>query len=674
MRLLLLLLLPGFLQAQIQGQSSFETAVNPEYATRGVCAVNYSPFTCLQGSTSWALRASSRFKLSGDHSLRCEVRPGDPATNVGSYRAEMVTLGKGSNLISLAPNTFRFCVYVPSDTSSWVSGSDEKIVGMQFHAWNNSYDGGSPNLAIEVKSGRWRAMVRHNNNSTNTGAAEVFVPNGNGTDLGAVTPGKWYVFIIYADFQPVNGRIKIWKTVDGVETVVMNYSGPCKYGWSLQPYPKHGVYWWKRPASGSGTAAVVAYFDLIAYGKSTPETANIDFAVSGSTPNPNQPPICNAGANQSISGTSATLTGTASDPDGSISLYKWERVSGPNTPTITNSTSISTSVTGLVPGAYVFRLTVTDNLGATASSTVGVSVSTTNTPPVASASLTGTNPFPAGTTSVTLDGEATDSQDPDCCAVHTWSQVSGPTTASFNPSAWNPVVTNLSAGAYVFKLRVQDSGGLSSEATVSVVIQASNLPPIVSPAPPYILLNSATSTPVAATASDPEGQAMTYLWSQVSGPNTAVITNGSTLNATVSSLIVGQYTFNIRVTDVTGAYTDATVVVEVNTPPEVDLSGNSTEFIKGTPNINLTSVVTDVDGTISSYKWTVTQFPPGAGIPVFTPDNASSTTVSNLGPGEYIFSLQATDNDGGIGTGELNVSIAAGWIIIKRGVRKTIPK
>lgn len=667
MRLLLLLLLPGFLQAQIQGQSSFETAVDPTYATKGVCAVNYSPFTCLQGSTNYALRASSRFALSGSHSLRTEGRQNDPATNVGSYRQEMVTVGKGNNLIQLAPNTFRFCVYVPTDTSAWLASNLEQIIGMQFHAWNNSYDGGSPNLATEVKSSRFRAAIRHNNGSTNTGASEVL----SFIDMGPVVPGKWYIFIIYADFQTVNGRIKIWKTVDNAETVVVDYSGPCKYGWSLQPYPKHGSYIWNIRQK---TNPVVAYYDLVAYGKSTVDRANIDFAVSGSTPNPNQPPICNAGANQSISGTSTTLTGTASDPDGSISLYKWERVSGPNTPTITNSASISTSVTGLIPGAYVFRLTVTDNLGATASSTVGVSVSTTNTPPVASASLTGANPFPAGTTSVTLDGEATDAQDPDCCAIHTWSQVSGPTTAVFNASAWNPVVTNLSAGAYVFKLRVQDSGGLSSEATVSVVIQASNLPPIVSPAPPYILLNSATSTPVAAIATDPEGQAMTYLWSQVSGPNTAVITNGSTLNATVSSLVVGQYTFNIRVTDVTGAYTDATVVVEVNTPPEVDLSGNSTEFIKGTPNINLTSVVTDVDGTISSYKWTVTQFPPGAGIPVFTPDNTSSTTVSNLGPGEYIFSLQATDNDGGIGTGELNVSIAAGWIIIKRGVRRTIPK
>jgi hypothetical protein len=69
------------------------------------------------------------------------------------------------------------------------------------------------------------------------------------------------------------------------------------------------------------------------------------------------------------------LNGSLSmDIDGSIVTYAWVRTSGPNTPTIVSSSAASTSVTGLVEGTYVFTLTVTDDLGATNSDAVTVSV------------------------------------------------------------------------------------------------------------------------------------------------------------------------------------------------------------------------------------------------------------------------------------------------------------
>lgn len=95
---------------------------------------------------------------------------------------------------------------------------------------------------------------------------------------------------------------------------------------------------------------------------------------------PNQPPVSNAGSNQSINlpTSSVTLNGSASyDPDGrplDPTGYLWTRVSGPNTPTITSSTSVSTTVTGLILGTYVFNLRVRDDSAATANSTVTITV------------------------------------------------------------------------------------------------------------------------------------------------------------------------------------------------------------------------------------------------------------------------------------------------------------
>ena len=86
------------------------------------------------------------------------------------------------------------------------------------------------------------------------------------------------------------------------------------------------------------------------------------------TVNPaNIPPIANAGQDQSITlpTNSLTFSGSGRDTDGTISSYSWTKISGPSSYTITNAASPGTTVTGLVQGVYQFRLTVTDNNGAT---------------------------------------------------------------------------------------------------------------------------------------------------------------------------------------------------------------------------------------------------------------------------------------------------------------------
>lgn len=88
----------------------------------------------------------------------------------------------------------------------------------------------------------------------------------------------------------------------------------------------------------------------------------------------NAPPTANAGANQSIAaGTTLTLSGSGSDGDGTITSYAWTKVSGP-TATITNASSSTATVASIPAGRYVFRLTVTDNSGATGTDDVNVYV------------------------------------------------------------------------------------------------------------------------------------------------------------------------------------------------------------------------------------------------------------------------------------------------------------
>lgn len=74
-------------------------------------------------------------------------------------------------------------------------------------------------------------------------------------------------------------------------------------------------------------------------------------------------PTSNAGANQSIGGTSTTLNGSGSTSTEGYN-YQWTQVSGPNNATIATPQQVSTTVSGLVTGVYEFRLVVTNNNGA----------------------------------------------------------------------------------------------------------------------------------------------------------------------------------------------------------------------------------------------------------------------------------------------------------------------
>src|SRR5215218_1137416 len=79
-------------------------------------------------------------------------------------------------------------------------------------------------------------------------------------------------------------------------------------------------------------------------------------------------PVVNAGADTTISlpATTVSLTGSTSDANGTIVNYSWTKVSGPDAATISQPDAAITTVTNLVLGTYVFRLTVTDNAGGTA--------------------------------------------------------------------------------------------------------------------------------------------------------------------------------------------------------------------------------------------------------------------------------------------------------------------
>jgi hypothetical protein len=82
----------------------------------------------------------------------------------------------------------------------------------------------------------------------------------------------------------------------------------------------------------------------------------------------NKPPVASAGEGKTLL-ISLDLDGSGSDTDGTVVSYWWEKISGPEC-VIMDASSAKTKAVYLQPGTYVFRLTVTDDKGATGMSQV----------------------------------------------------------------------------------------------------------------------------------------------------------------------------------------------------------------------------------------------------------------------------------------------------------------
>lgn len=187
---------------------------------------------------------------------------------------------------------------------------------------------------------------------------------------------------------------------------------------------------------------------------------------------PNQPPNANAGTDFSVSLPSPTiyLNGSASnDPDGTITLYTWAKISGPGAITIVNSNTSLPNIDGVQAGEYVFELTVTDDKGATAKDQVKLTViAAVNAKPIANAGKDSSIVLPAS--SAILNGGL--SYDPDGMITnYNWKQVSGSTSATITNTK-NAVtrVSNLGPGEYIFELTVTDSMGASRTDSVSIIV------------------------------------------------------------------------------------------------------------------------------------------------------------------------------------------------------------
>jgi len=371
----------------------------------------------------------------------------------------------------------------------------------------------------------------------------------------------------------------------------------------------------------------------------------------------NQNPAANAGPDVEISlpTSSVTITGLASDNDGTIANYLWSQTAGPNAATLVNSNSTSLTASDLIEGSYTFLLTASDNDGAQGSDEMKVLVNAeaVNEAPTANAGTDQTITLP--TNSVQLNGSGSDTDG--TITTYQWFKINGP--GSFNISDNNiadPVISNLTEGSYTFRLRVGDDGGKTGvdQVKINVLPEVVNQSPDADAGADKTLTLPDNSTDLTGTASDPDGSITSTQWSQLSGPSGITLSGESSLVLSLSDLVSGNYRFRLEITDNDGATDTDDVNVTVNNanqPPSA-FAGNDVVLNLPTNSISITGTANDADGTIASTNWTQQD----GDVPTIT-IVGNQLNLADLTEGIYIFRFEVTDNDGASASDEIKITV-----------------
>lgn len=166
-------------------------------------------------------------------------------------------------------------------------------------------------------------------------------------------------------------------------------------------------------------------------------------------------------------------------------------------------------------------------------------------------------------TSVTLNGIVTSA---DGVKSTVWKVTSG-TSVIANVNVDSTTATLSASGTYVYLLT-----GISLKGAVGTafdtVIYVGNKSPIAIVGP-SLASTDGTAVLSGDKSTDPEGLPLTYLWTQLSGPTTAVIASPTIANASVSGMGNGTYVFTLTVMDSGGLKSSASQLVAVTVPVTV---------------------------------------------------------------------------------------------------------
>lgn len=408
-----------------------------------------------------------------------------------------------------------------------------------------------------------------------------------------------------------------------------------------------------------------------------------------------QTPTADAGADQTLAnvapGTVVTLDGSASsDPEGAQLTYTWRQISGPAValqnassatpsfvyPPSTNGAQ-SASGMGQPEGApadtLVFGLVVSDGNLSSAEDEVSVTINTNLAPTADAGADVTVNGYDNGDT-VTLDGSASSDPDGDTL-TYAWSVVSGSATIN-DPTLAQPTLTYTGSNSdnvdeQVTVALVVNDGAVDSPADEKVITFQDNRAPTANAGANITGINSGELVTLNGSASsDPDGDALTYTWQQVSGP-AVTLSDANAVSPTFTAPFVATestLTFRLTVNDGTEDSPASLVTVDVRPVGSITIISEATggdtsfSFTSDLPGLNATVTTSAGQASLSADRviagqYTVTMADPrdaGFALTALTCDDGDSTAnisarqvTINLAAGEDVVCTFASVNSRG---------------------------
>ena len=368
----------------------------------------------------------------------------------------------------------------------------------------------------------------------------------------------------------------------------------------------------------------------------------------------NQAPVLTNPGNKTVNENVLLQFTISATDDGPATALIFSAGSLPSGATLTPSGTFSwtPSFTQGLTTPYPVTITVTDAGGLTASQSFNITVGNVNRPPTLSPSPVGNRTVNENQT-LTIAFSATDpdgdtlSFPPTTQTLPSGATLTPGTTAGTATFSWTPSFAQSQTTPYPVTITVTDAGGLTASQSFNITVGNVNRPPAwLSPSPignQTVTVGQALT--IAFSASDPDGDLMTFSISSPNPPNGASVVPGLTNGTATFSWTpaTGQasstpYPITITVTDASGLSASQSFTITVNaapvTPAITGQPANQTVTAPATATFSVTAT-----GTAPlSYQWRK------GGVPITGATASSYTTpATTTADNGALFSVVVTN-------------------------------
>ena len=367
-----------------------------------------------------------------------------------------------------------------------------------------------------------------------------------------------------------------------------------------------------------------------------------------------------------------SITATATDADGDTISYAWSRKEGETIPALPDGTALNEaelSFTPTVAGTYTMMVTASDGNGNSDEQEVLITV--TGGPTISIADVSGAEggrfsftvsaseaPSQDVTFQYTVTAESSDTAtaDTDFAAVAT--AMTGTIAAGEESTTIDVAVIDdgLDEGDETFTVSLSNpSGGFAiADATARGTITDDDHSPVLTTIPPQ---TGAVGTmfSVTATATDADGDTITYAWSRKEGETIPALPPGTALNeATLrfTPTAVGTYTMMVTAADGNGNSSDPQeVAITVSARPERSLSIADVSGAEGS-SFTFTVSASEAPSQDVTFQYTVTA-ESGDTATADTDFTAVSTAMTGtIAAGEQSTTIAVAVTDDGLDEGD----------------------